>query len=130
MVMPGGRVELACIDAETLKRMLEEKYPKGALSMRIIMIVVMALWLIGTSQSAVHASTMYGTGTVISVTNDSINISGTTYSLHKKAHVGIYRKSGTKVNEETRSLSAIESGQEVRFKTYGNMVLELIILKR
>ena len=98
--------------------------------MRTIMIIVMATWLVGTSLSTVYASTMYGTGTVISLSRNSINISGITYSLHNKAHVGIYQKSGTKVIEETRSLNAVESGQEVRFKTYGNMVLELIILKR
>ena len=98
--------------------------------MRNMMIVIMSIWLIGASQTIVHANTMYGTGTVLSLTRNAINIGGTTYSLHKNAHVGISRQSGTKVIEETKSLSAIVPGQEVRYKTYGNMVLELIILKR
>ena len=90
----------------------------------------MSVWLISASQVVAHASTMYGTGRVMSLTKDSININGTVYSLHKNAHVGIYRQSGTKVIEDTKTLNAIEPGQEVRYKTYGNMVLELIILKR
>lgn len=98
--------------------------------MRFIIIAVMSMWLLSATQEPSYANTMYGTGRVISLAKDTINISGTTYSLHKNAHVGVYRQSGTKVIEETRSLNAIESGQEVRYKTYGNMVLELIILKR
>lgn len=98
--------------------------------MRTIMIVVMSVWLVSASQTVAYANTINGTGRVISLTRDSINISGTVYSVHKKAHVGIYRQSGKTVIEDTKSLNAIEPGQEVRYKTYGNMVLELIILKR
>jgi len=98
--------------------------------MRTVMTVIVAIWLIGITQMMAHANTMNGTGTVTSLTNNTIRINGTDYSLHKNAHVGIYQHFGSKVIEETRSLSAIKPGQEVRFKTYGNMVLEIIILKR
>lgn len=98
--------------------------------MRSVIIVILALWLVAASQVIAHANSMYGTGTVTNLTKDSIRISGTSYSLHKNVHVGIYRHTGSKVIEETISLNSIASGQEVRYKSYGNMVLELIILKR
>lgn len=98
--------------------------------MRTFMTTIVAIWLIGAAPLMAHANTMYGTGTVTSLDKNSIVISGTPYALHKNVHVGVYRQSGTSVVEETRSLSAVEPGQEVRYKIIGTMVLELIILKR
>jgi len=98
--------------------------------MRTVMTVIVAIWLVGISQMMAHANTMNGTGVVKNLTQNTIKINGNTYSLHKNVHVGIYQHYGSKDVEETRSLKSIEPGQEVRYKTYGNMVLELIILKR
>lgn len=98
--------------------------------MRSVFMVIVALCLIVASQAIVHANAIYGTGMVIGLTKDSIRINGAMYSLHKKVHVGTYRKTGSKVVEETIPLHSVAQGQEVRYKAYGNMVLELIILKR
>lgn len=98
--------------------------------MRFFMTVMVTVWLIGTTPMLSYANTMNGTGTVNNVTKNLVTISGISYTIHKNVHVGIYRQSGTKVIEETRSISSVEPGQDVRYKIIGNMVLELIILKR
>ena len=95
----------------------------------IMKVIIVALFLV-LFMALNSLATMYGTGKVSFVDKNFIAINGANYRIHNKIHVGSYQQRGTNVVEIPRSIRDVERGQEVRFKSVGNLVLELIILKR